>query len=57
VRVMSRSGAYVDAFVGEARRDGGALFFSLAQQDRKFLDGGHGDVSPVVARQKGLLLR
>ena len=47
-------GAYVDAFVGEAWRDSRALFFSLAQQDRELLDGGHGDISPVVACQKGL---
>lgn len=56
VCARSRRGAYVDAFVGEARGNGGALFFGLAEQYRKLLDGGHGNVSPVVARQKGLLL-
>lgn len=47
-------GAYIDAFVGEAWRDGGALLFGFAEQDRELFHGGHGNVSPVVARQKGL---
>lgn len=47
-------GAYIDTFVGEAWWDSRALFFGLAQQDRELLDGRHGNVSPVVARQKGL---
>lgn len=54
VHVGVSRGPYVDAFVGEAWRDSGALLFGLAQQYREFLDCGHGNVSPVVARQKGL---
>lgn len=49
-------GPYVDAFVGEAWRDSGALFFGFTQQDRELLHSGHGNISSVVARQKGLSL-
>jgi hypothetical protein len=36
-------GPYVDAFVGEAWRDSGALFFGFTQQDRELLHSGHGN--------------
>jgi hypothetical protein len=40
---------YIDSFVGETRRDGGAFFFGFAKEDGELLDGGHGNVSTVVA--------
>jgi hypothetical protein len=50
----TRRRTYIDAFVREAGRDGGAFFFGVAKEDRELLDCGHGDVSAVVAGQKGL---
>lgn len=40
---------YVDAFMREAWRYGGAFFFCVTKEDRKFLDRGHGNVSAVVS--------
>jgi hypothetical protein len=54
VQVVVADVEVVDALVGEARRHGGAVFFGLAEQHGELLDGGHGDVAAVVARQKGL---
>lgn len=48
------AGPYIDAFAGEAWRDSGALFLGLAEQYGEFLDRRHGDISPIVSRQKGL---
>ncbi len=45
---------YVYAFVGETRRDGGALFFGFGEEHGELLDGGHGDVAAVVAGEEGL---
>lgn len=54
VHVGTRGVSYVDAFVREAWWDGGALFFGLAEQYGELFDRRHGDVSPIVSRQKGL---
>jgi hypothetical protein len=54
VKVVVADVEVVDAFAGEAWWDCRALVFGLAQQNGEFLDRRHGDVSAVVARQKGL---
>ena len=36
---FGKASTYVDAFVGEARRYGGALFFGFRKEDGKLLDG------------------
>ena len=45
---------YIYAFVRETGRDGGAFFFGFGEEDGEFLDGGHGDVTPVVAGEQSL---
>lgn len=52
-RVWERH-TYVNALMGETRRYGRALFFGFAKEDGEFFDSGHGDVSAIVASQKGL---
>jgi hypothetical protein len=48
--------SYVDAFVGETRRDGGAFLFGFIEEDRKLFNCGHRNVSSVVPGKKGLRL-
>lgn len=43
--------------MGEAGRNRRTLFFGFAKEDGEVLDCGHGDVSAVVAGQKGLASR
>lgn len=45
---------YVDAFVGEAWRHRGALFFGVGQEDGKLVHRGHRDVSSIVSGEQGL---
>lgn len=45
---------YIDSFMRETRRDGGTFFFGFAEEEGEFLDCGHGNVSTVIAGQKGL---
>lgn len=45
----------VDAVAGETGRDRGGFFFCFGEEDGKFLDGGHGNVTSVVAGQEGLV--
>lgn len=45
---------YVDAFVGETGGNCRALFFCVAQEDWKLVHGRHGNITPIVPRQKGL---
>lgn len=40
---------YIDSFMGETWRDGGAFFFGFAKEYGELLDCGHGNVSTVVA--------
>lgn len=40
---------YIDSFMGETWRDGGAFFFGFAKEYGELLDRGHGNVSTVVA--------
>lgn len=49
-----RKQTYVYAFAGEARCDRRALLLRFTQQDGELFHGGHGDIPPVVAGQKGL---
>lgn len=45
---------YINAFMRETRSDCGTFFFGITEEEGEFLDGGHGNVSTVVAGQKGL---
>lgn len=45
---------YINSFMRETRRDGRTFFFGFAEEEGEFLDCGHGNVSTVVAGQKGL---
>lgn len=45
---------HVDAFVGEAGRDGRRFFFGFGEEDRKLFYRRHGNITPVVAGEKGL---
>ena len=40
----------------ETRSDSGAFFFGITEEEGEFLDGGHGNISTVVAGQKGLMV-
>ena len=40
---------YIDSFIGETWRDGGGFFFGFGEESGELLDGGHGDVTSVVA--------
>lgn len=52
-----KRGTNIYAFVGEAWWDGGAFFFGFGEEDREFLDGGHGYVAAIVAREEGLSMK
>lgn len=56
IEVVMSDVEVVDAFVREARWYGGGLFFGFRQENGELLDGAHGNVSAVVARQEGLAL-
>lgn len=45
---------HVDSFGGETWWDGGGLFFRVVEEDREVFDGGHRDVTTVVASEEGL---
>lgn len=52
----TRGRTYIDSFMRETWRDGGTFFFGFAEEEGEFLDCGHGNVSTVVAGQKGLAM-
>lgn len=49
-----RLSTYVDAFMREAWRYRRALFLGIAEEDWELLDGGHGNVAPIIPRKEGL---
>lgn len=51
---MQRGTTYIDPFMREARRHSRAFFFRFAKEYRELLDGGHRNVTTVVAGQEGL---
>ena len=54
VQVVVADVEVVDALVGDARGNGGGFFFGFGEQDGELFNGGHGDVSSVVASEQGL---
>ena len=47
-------GTCVDAFVRETWRYGRGLFFGFTEEDGELLDGGHGDIAPIISGKQGL---
>ena len=50
----TRGGTCVDAFVGETWRYGRGFFFGFTEEDRELLDGGHGNIAPIISGKQGL---
>ena len=50
----TEAATYVYAFVRETWWNGGAFFFGFGEEDGEFLNGGHGNVTAVVAGEEGL---
>jgi hypothetical protein len=46
--------AYIDSFIREAWWHSGRFLFGLREQDGKLLDGRHGNITTVIAREKSL---
>lgn len=44
-------GTHVNTLMGEAGRHCRAFFFGITEEDREFLDRGHGNVPAIVAGQ------